>query len=271
MTAAIHRLSRRRFAAAFALPLLAPAIPTHAARQEVAEDASALLVRAAAAMAGLASFHFALSTPRGATTILDAFELVRLEGDVLRPDRYRATIDATAAGFDVSVEAIGVGDRLWVTDPMAGGAFREFPLDAAAGDGPTLEQLVNPDRLWLAALAAVTDAVVVGENAIDGEPVTRVDGMVDLSRVLGERRAATAEAGVATEAEVETEGPTETADLMTPVLDPLPVSVWLAASGHLRRLEVEGPLLTGEEPNVVRRLDFTRFDEPVTIEPPPVG
>jgi hypothetical protein len=135
MTAAIHRLSRRRFAAAFALPLLAPAIPTHAARQEVAEDASALLVRAAAAMAGLASFHFALSTPRGATTILDAFELVRLEGDVLRPDRYRATIDATAAGFDVSVEAIGVGDRLWVTDPMAGGAFREFPLDAAAGDG----------------------------------------------------------------------------------------------------------------------------------------
>ncbi len=258
-TTAMLRLSRRRFAAALALPLLTPAFPTLAARQEVAEDAAALLVRAAAAMAGLASFHFALSTPQGTTSILDAFELVRLEGDVLRPDRYRATIDATAAGFDLSVEAIGVGDRLWVTDPMSGGAFVEVPLDAATGGGgPTLEQIVNPDRLWLAALAAVTDPVVVGENAIDGEPVTRVDGLVDVTRVLGAERTATAVAGA----------PTETAGMIAPLLDPLPVSVWLAASGHLRRLEVEGPLLAGEEPNVVRRLDFTRFDEPVTIEPP---
>ncbi len=260
-TAACLRLSRRRFAAALALPLLPGVARAAAARQD--QDATALLVRAAAAMAGLESFHFALSTPQGATTILDAFELVRLEGDVRRPDRVRATIDATAAGFDVSIEAIGVGDRLWVTDPIAGGEFIEVPLDATAGDGgPTLAQLVNPDRLWLAALAAVTDPVVAGENTIDGEPVTRVDGTVDLSRILADE--AVADGALA-------DAPTATAGLVEPLLDPLPVSLWLAESGHLRRLEVEGPLLAGEEPNVVRRLDFTRFDEPVTIEPPTVG
>jgi hypothetical protein len=262
-TAATSLLSRRRFAAALALPLL-PGVARAAAQQQQAQDATALLVQAAAAMAELRSFHFALSTPQGTTAILDAFELLRLEGDVARPDRYRASIEATAAGFDVSIEAIGVGDRLWVTDPMAGGEFVEVPLDGGAGDGgPTLEQLVNPDRLWLAALASVTDAVVVGENEIDGEPVTRVDGLVDLSQVLGEGGAAAAVAVVGT--------PTEGAGLVAPLLDPLPVSAWLTESGHLRRLEVEGALLTGEAENVVRRLDLTRFDEPVEIEPPPTA
>lgn len=260
--AAPSLLSRRRFAAALALPLL-PGV-ARAARQQPAQDATALLVQAAAAMAELRSFHFALSTPQGTTAILDAFELLRLEGDVARPDRYRASIEATAAGFDVSIEAIGVGDRLWVTDPMAGGEFVEVPLDGVTRDGgPTLEQLVNPDRLWLAALASVTDAVVVGENEIDGEPVTRVDGLVDLSRVLGEGEVAAAVEAAGT--------PTEGAGPVAPLLDPLPVSAWLTESGHLRRLEVEGPLLTGEAENVVRRLDLTRFNEPVEIEPPPTA
>lgn len=255
-------LSRRGFAAALVLPLLPRALPA-AARQDQAQDASALLIEAAAAMAQLESFHFALSTPQGTTQILEAFELIRLEGDVLRPDRYRATIDATAAGFDLALEVIGVGDRLWVTDPTAGGAFREFPLESGDGTGgPTLDQIVNPDRLWLAVLASVTDPVVVGENTIDGEPVTRVDGIVDLGRVLDLEP--TAEAAL-------DEAPPAATDLIGPMLDPLPVSAWLAASGHLRRLEVEGPLLAGEAANVVRRLDLTRFDEPVTIEPPPAS
>lgn len=249
------RLSRRRVAAMLALPLAVRALPTAAARQ----DATAMLVQAAAAMARLKSFHFALSTPQGTTKILEAFELIRLEGDVLRPDRYQATIDATAAGFDVSLEAIGVGDKLWVTDPITGGGFVEVPLDSAMGDaGPRLDQIVNPDRLWLAALAVITDPVVVGDNTIEGEPVTRIDGIVDLQRVLGDE--STPAAGGA--------APTEDGGLIEPLLDPLPLSVWITTAGYLRRLEVEGPLLTGEAANVVRRLDLTRFDEPVTIEPP---
>jgi len=256
MTAFRLSLSRRRVAAVvLALPLLPRAVPARAAVQ----DAATMLAEAAAAMADLESFHFELSTPRGTTRVLDAFELVRLEGDVRRPDRFQATIDAEAVGFDVSIEAIGVGDLLWVTDPMAGGDFREVPLGTAAGEGgPTLEQIVNPDRLWLAALRVITDPVVVGEDTIDGEPVTRIDGFVDVSQVIGAEGMAEAGAAAAT----------ATAGQVAALPDPLPISLWITEAGLLRRLEVEGPLLATEEPSIVRRLDLTRFNEPVEIEPP---
>ena len=254
------RLSRRRFAAALAVPTLLPRAPSaRAARQ----DATTLLAEAAANMAALDSFHFELSTPRGTTRILDAFQVVRLEGDVQRPDRFQATIDAEAVGFDLSIEAIGVGDTLWITDPMAGGEFREVPLDTTASDGgPTLEQIVNPDRLWVAALRVITEPVVVGQDTIDGEPVTRVDGFVDVRQVIDPERAA----GV-----VGTPTTTTATDQLDFLPDRLPVSIWITEERLLRRLEIEGPLLADEEPSIVRRLDLTRFDEPVTIEPPVAG
>ncbi|MFM9106881.1 MAG: hypothetical protein ACKOWF_09295 [Chloroflexota bacterium] len=43
------------------------------------------------------------------------------------------------------------------------------------------------------------------------------------------------------------------------------------AASRPRRIELEGPIFPGEDPGVLRRLDLTRFDEPVTIEPPAAG
>jgi hypothetical protein len=248
------RSSRRRLllaAGASALPALATARPL-AARQS---DAAGLLRQSATVMADLQSFHFELSTPQGQTKVLDALELVRVEGDVLRPDRYRATVAAKAAVLDVSLEVIGVGDQLWVSDPTgaAGGGFVEIPMDPATSSQErlALANLLNPDALWLAALGLVTEPAVIGENAIDGEPVTRIDALLDLGRIAAFAPPDANEAAVAAE------------------LPTLPVSLWLTGTGHLRRLEAEGAILPAEAVDVVRRLDLTRFDEPVTIEPPP--
>lgn len=251
MSAAPFRLDRRLLLATAAALPLAP-FTRRVAAQEA--DAAALLRRAATVMADLRSFHFELSTPQGATQVMEAFELVGVEGDVLRPDRYRATVEARAAVVELSLEVIGIGDRVWISDPTsATGGFVELPMDEATSPEERLRlaNLLNPDVLWLAALSLVTDAAVVGENSIDGEPVTRVDGVLDLARIAA---FAPSEAGGAAEAAAS--------------LPRLPVSVWLTASGHLRRLEAEGAILEGEAPDVVRRLDLTRFDEPVTIEPP---
>ncbi|MCC6314963.1 MAG: LppX_LprAFG lipoprotein [Thermomicrobiales bacterium] len=241
-------LTRRRlFACAAVTPLvLRVAIP-------VAAEASAAerLREAATAMGELRSFHFALTTPRGSTTVLNALELKRLEGDVLRPDRYRATIEAGAAIVTVSIDVIGIGSRLWMSDPTsAEQRFIEVSLSDDVRVDPWFRRLVNPDAFWLALPALVSDPVAIGENRIDGAPVSRIDGTIDLARIFA-----------AVGGEVPGFANAE----------PLPVSVWLTPENRLRRLELEGAVVAGEDSTIIRRLDITAYDEPVTIEPPPAA
>lgn len=213
--------------------------------QETAE-AEALLRNSAEAMAEVSSFHFELSTPRGQTLVLDNFELHGLEGDVQRPDRFRATVSAEAAMLDLSVDVVGVGSRLWVSNPTAQeGGYIELDLAAEAGGSPA--DLINPDQLLLQAIELIEEPRINGRDEIDGVPVTRIDGRFDPDRVTAAGTPAAGE-GAAGEA--------------------LPIAIWIDDEGRLRRLELAGPLVEGEGAEVVRRLDLSAFDEPVDIQPP---
>lgn len=228
-------------------------------RAAAAQDASGLLRAGAEALAALASFHFSLTTPQGRTSVLNALTLRAIEGDVLRPDRFEARIEATAAAImDLTVTVIGVGDRLWVSDPRSGGNdWIETSSGEEAdspGAGDILALLANPDLIFLAALSVLTDPVLGPDGSIDGEPVRRIDGVVDLRRIADA-------AGAATDGALP-------ANL---VPDPLPASIWFDAMNRPRRIELEGPIFPGEDAGVIRRLDLTAFDAPVTIEPPVAG
>lgn len=258
-------LSRRNLgrlvvaAAPVSLALRWPSAGKAAARGQEDADAEALLRRSAAAMADVSSFHFELTTPRGQTVVLDQFELLGLEGDVLRPESFRATVTGRAAMIDLSLDVVGIGSRLWVSDPTSQeGGYFELDLGAEAGaPGSSPADLLNPDRLLLQAVEVIEGASVGGEDEIDGVEVTRIDGTFDPARVV---RAA----GDGTPA-------AETAEEALPdviVGDPLPVAIWIDAEGRVRRLEVAGPLLATEAADVVRRLDLSAFDEPVEIVAP---
>jgi hypothetical protein len=244
--------SRRAFLAA----ALAAALPGRAAaRQDTLDPATDLLRRGAEAMAEVRSFHFSLTTPQGRTQILNALALRAIEGDVLRPDRFRARIEASAAGLlDLTVTVIGIADRMWISDPRHGNAtWIETGGEGGASGGDALAVIANPDLLFLAALSVLSEPVSGPEGVIDGEPVRRIDGIVDLQRIAAEAGAFTGEHGTPPPG-------------MIP--DPLPVSVWFGGGDRPRRIELEGPLFPGDDANVIRRLDLTRFDQPVTIEPP---
>lgn len=225
----------------------APGAGSAIVRGQAEDEAAGLLRESAAAMAALESFHFEITTPRGETVVLDSFELLALEGDVQRPDRFRAALEARAAVLDVSVDVVGVGSRLWVSDPMsAEGAYFEFDVGQEVGaPGESPADLLNPDRLLLRAVELIEEPSVNGRDEIDGVAVTRVDGRFDPSRVTD---GGTPPAVVAGEA--------------------LPIAIWIDDEGRVRRLEVAGPLLATEGPEVVRRLDLSAFDEPVVIEAP---
>ena len=240
--------SRRAFAGTI-LPLLclvAPlvATPAPSSAQDTAE-ATELLEHATTTIAGVASFHFKLTTPRGQTRFMENFELTGIEGDVQRPDRFRATITAKAAIIELTVKVVGVGTQLWVTDPMSQ-EERYVEIDLHQGQGASAAALLNPDRVLLAALHFIENPTVAGEDEIDGVETTRIAGTFDLARVA----------------------PSGTPVPGLQLQDPLLVSFWIDDAGHLRRLELDGPLTTDEPPDVRRRLDLSAFDEPVDIQPP---
>lgn len=67
-------------------------------------------------------FHFVIERS-GAPAFLDLGEtlsLRRMEGDYVAPDRIRATVRIIAVGFVTEIEAIGIGDIQWETNPLSG-------------------------------------------------------------------------------------------------------------------------------------------------------
>jgi hypothetical protein len=217
------------------------------------EDATPLLQRAAAAMANVKTFSFELSTVSGQATIFQNLELVGVEGSVVRPDRFRATVTAKVAFIEAKVDVIGIGSHVWATDPMSRSEnYIELTNGPESGtsEAEIISALINPDRLLLSAVSMIENPTIDGTEKMDGKEVTRVVGTVDLAK-LEQFATATPEFG---------------SDLL--ILGKMPVTLWIDDGGYVLSLEVEGPLTTDESPDVVRRIDLFDFDQPITIEAP---
>jgi outer membrane lipoprotein-sorting protein len=242
----------RRGALLLGIAAIAPAlVPGAASAQE--QDASQLLQQAATKMAGVQSFHFQMSIPRGKSLLADQIELAGFEGDVQRPDRFRVSFTAKAAILSLTLKVIGIGDQLWVTDPMSEDEAWIQLSTGEAGDIP-LPDILNPDRLLQAAVDVIQEPKIAGEDEIDGVKTTRVVGLFDPRQVNQQVNELTG---------------TPMPELSALTGDTvIPVSLWIDDAGRVLRVEFEGPLTAADEGDVIRRFDITKIDEPVDIQPP---
>jgi len=245
------RLSRRAamlVAVAAVIPAVAPRL---AGAQD--QDARSLLDQTAAAMKPVQSFHFQMTTPRGKSQITNQVELDGIEGDVQRPDRFRVTFKAKAAIISLTIKAIGIGSQIWVTDPMSRDEKWIKVNGGDSGDVP-LPDILNPDRLLLAAVDLVQDPKIAGQDDIDGTKTTRIKGTFDPKQVQQQVNDLTG---------------TPVPELSSLTSDqPIPVKIWIDEANRLRRVEFDGPLTTADESDVVRVFDLTNIDVPVDIQPP---
>ena len=249
-----HRLSFPRFSILIMALLVLLSVPlasqTHAQEGDVAGP---LLDKAVETMANVQSFRFELTTVQGESIIMNNLELAGVEGAVQRPDRFEATITARVAVIEVDVRIVGIGERLWVTDPLADDETYIEVTEEVAGEpivGEALTALVNPDEILLAAVGLVQEPTIDGIETLDGVRTTRVVGTVDL-RDLPQFNQAT---------------PIPTDDFLA--LEEMPITIWIDEEGHVLSMELEGPITADESPDVVRRLDITAIDEPVDITEP---
>jgi len=199
--------------------------------------AAEVLTKAVERAATMKTFHFRLEHENGVSAIPLGLGLTTAEGDVIVPDRLQAKLEAKAGTQPVRVEVIGIGDQAWMTNPFN----RQWqPLPS----GNTIKDVFDPTQGIKAVANALENAEVTAEEEVGGVATYRVEGTVD-SAIL-EAAAPIAEPGLTVK-----------------------VKVWIGKDDSLiRRIRLEGPIAPDEPPNIVRKLDVSKFDEPVSIEPP---
>jgi hypothetical protein len=197
-----------------------------------AED---VLSDAATRFESVKTFHFTLDHENGTTEIVLGLGLDTAEGDFVLPDRMSGEVRGRLGPTTVSVRIVAIGDDTWITNPFS----RELQR------APTsVLDIINPSALVSAVAGSMQDAAVEGTESVDGVSTYRIAGTVTSDNLR--EGLAFGEPGRTIE-----------------------VEVWVGQDDDLiRRARLRGPLISGEADNIVRELNFSRYDAPVTIEAP---
>ena len=211
--------------------------PTPAPTPEV----RALLNAAADKMGAVKTFHFVLDHENGGTPIINNYSMRRAEGDMGVPDKMRADVSAVVPSFGnvrVDVSVVAVGDNAQITNPFNRAQWVPLP-----GKTP-LSAIFDPAAGAVALLRSVTDAHITGTEKINGVDTWKVEGPLKATDLVAFMP--TAEAGYT-----------------------LKGIVWIGKDDkHLYRVRIEGAAGAEDAANIARKLDFSKYDQPVTIELP---
>lgn len=195
-----------------------------------------VLAAATRAVRDLKSFHFELKHENGASPLPLNLRLVSAEGDVQIPDRLTTKVQAKAGSVNVSVEAIAVGESVWITNP--------FSREWQALRGARLSDLISPAALIELATQRLEEVRVVSIESAGGRKGVRLAGKLDTVTL----------ASVLSAAE-----PGRRVD----------VDVWIdRETSYPLRIKISGPLNRDESDNIVRQIDLSRFNQPLDIRPP---
>jgi hypothetical protein len=135
------------------------------------------------------------------------------------------------------VEVIGIGEEGWMTNPFSH-EWQALPA------GTSISAIFDPAAGIQAVARSLQEVRVAGVEKVGGDDTYLLEGQVD-SGVL-EAAAPIAEAGLTVN-----------------------VKVWVDVEDYtIRQVRLEGPFAPGEPENIVRILSLSKFDEPVSIEPP---
>jgi len=183
------------------------------------------------------AFHFVLTHENGTTPIAEGINMRQAEGDIVKPDRFKATVQGTIlAGQTVNVKVINVGDKVWLN--IFGNTWTPLPNGVGAA------QILDPSNGVLKAVSGAKNPRIVTQETINGVATTEVAGTIDAGDLTALDQQA--QAGKMVQGKI-----------------------WIGNADHqVYRIRLEGPLNDQEPANIARQIDLSNFNETVDIQPP---
>ncbi|MDE2838916.1 MAG: LppX_LprAFG lipoprotein [Chloroflexota bacterium] len=196
--------------------------------------------RAADALRDLSTVHFRVTHEEGGTDIGFSSKLTEAEGDGLFPDKASLVAKATTAFFGdatVELDVVQYGETTYLRDRISM-VWQDLP------QGTLAINFVNINGSIADALASIGELGLADGGALQGAPVHKLTGTTPSTSMRGLVPGAP-------------EGGT------------LHMEVWIGQEDNLvRKVRLTGPLVDADPPDITRVLELSRFDEPVSIEPP---
>ena len=200
------------------------------------EDPATIVRESARKTETVKTFHFALDISKVPTST-KGLQLTGAEGDAKVPDELEAQVSGRFAGFPLSTKLVAVGGKLWIENPLSG-SWQSVDVETTPGF------LLDPQKGVLGVMRGMTDVKEDGSEDVSGVSTTRITGTVPAAEV-GPLAAVAAGSGS------------------------VGVILWIGKDDRiLRRIEVAGPIASGEPADAVRTIELSRFGEPVTVEAP---
>ena len=131
--------------------------------------------KSAERMTAISTFHFNIEVAgrRKAIDPLGTLILRRAEGDVARPDRAQSKIRVALSGVIVEVEAVGIGNRQWLTNPLT----RRWE-EAPKGWGYNPAVLFDAQIGLASLLKRVEGLTRATDESLDGKSHYRLTGRI---------------------------------------------------------------------------------------------
>ena len=198
-------------------------------------DPAAVVRESADRMEGVERFHFTLDHENGASEIVRGIMMVRAEGDFDGAERMRAEIEGALGTVKFETAVIVLPEGSWLQNPFD----RSWEAEEIS-----IEEFFDPQDGVAALMRQVLEPTLAGREEVGGVETYRIDVLADSGDLA---IFPTAEPGFEVRA-----------------------TLWIGVDDLLLyRVDVLGAISEDEEPDILRRLELSRFGEDVDIAPPP--
>jgi lipoprotein LprG len=184
------------------------------------------------------SFHFTYEASKPDKPLPGIF-IVSVEGDAAKPDKLVADVTGTASGINVNIKVAADGDKQYMTDPISGRWGTMSPVF-------NVTQFFDPAKGVSDILAGVKELTSDGTETIDGTAAYRLKGTVPAAALKSLSPEVTA-------------------------TEDLPSTLWIGSGDFLlRRVKLDGPILSGEPADLTRTISLSEFNKEVVVQTPEV-
>jgi len=209
-------------------------------------SATSLIQDARKAVNTDSAFHFKMKVDHPGTPAAGTLAIDAADGDVKKPDEIKGTATVSMGGPDIDVQFIGIGSQQWILTPLS-------PNWVSADQyGIDLSKVLDPNTGVSALLNAIQNPKNIGDDTVAGDgDCWLVAGTVPsgaLAAVVGGDPSGT-----------------------TPIDTTVCIAKNLDGQGlrQLYEVIVKGVAADGDTAQTTRTFTLSKFNENITITPPP--